>query len=53
MSSPTLPLPRVTAWGERLLALPEVRESVVDEFEDLYIAAMEKNGSFSLNRLAA
>ncbi len=46
-------MPKVTAWGERLLALPEVRESVVDEFEDLYLAAMEKNGSYSLNRLAA
>lgn len=46
-------MPRVTAWGERLLALPEVRDSVVDEFEDLYLAAMEKNGSFSLSRLAA
>ncbi len=46
-------MPKVAAWGERLLALPAVRDSVVDEFEDLYIAAMEKNGSFSLNRLAA
>ncbi len=46
-------MPKVTAWGERLLALPEVRDSVVDEFEDLYIAALEKNGSYSLNRLAA
>ena len=46
-------MPRVKAWAERLLALPEVRESVVEEFEDLYINAMEKNGSFSLQRLAA
>ncbi|MDH3634858.1 MAG: glutathione S-transferase family protein [Gammaproteobacteria bacterium] len=46
-------MPRVNAWAERLLALPEVRESVVDEFEDLYINAMEKNGSYSLQRLAA
>ena len=46
-------MPRVSAWAERLLALPEVRDSVVDEFEDLYLAAMEKNGSYSLNRLAA
>ena len=46
-------MPRVNAWAERLLALPEVRESVVDEFEELYISAMEKNGSFSLQRLAA
>ncbi len=46
-------MPRVSAWGERLLALPEVRDSVVDEFEELYLAAMEENGSYSLNRLAA
>ncbi len=46
-------MPKVDAWSRRLLALPSVRESVVDEFEDLYLAAMEKNGSFSLNRLAA
>ena len=45
--------PKVAAWAERLLALPEVRDSVVDEFEDLYLEAMEKNGSWSLNRLAA
>jgi len=46
-------MPRVNAWAERLLALPEVRDSVVDEFEDLYLAIMQKNGSYSLNRLAA
>ena len=46
-------MPRVNAWAERLLALPEVRESVVDEFEQLYLSAMEKNGSYSLGRLAA
>ncbi|MDH3761822.1 MAG: glutathione S-transferase family protein [Gammaproteobacteria bacterium] len=46
-------MPKVCAWAERLLALPEVRDSVVDEFEDLYLAVMEKNGSYSLNQLAA
>jgi glutathione S-transferase len=46
-------MPRVCAWAERLLALPEVRDSVVDEFEDLYLSAMQKNGSYSLARLAA
>ena len=45
--------PRVAAWRERLLALPEVRASVVAEFDDLVLAAMQKNGSWSLNRLAA
>jgi len=46
-------MPRVNAWAQRLLALPEVRDSVVDEFEDLYLGIMQKNGSYSLNRLAA
>ena len=46
-------MPRVSAWAGRLLALPEVRDSVVDEFEELYLAAMRDNGSYSLNRLAA
>ena len=46
-------MPRVDAWAQRLLALPEVRNSVVDEFEDLYISVMDKNGSYSLHQLAA
>jgi glutathione S-transferase len=46
-------MPRVAAWAQRLLALAEVRDSVVDEFEDLYLSAMQKNESYSLNRLAA
>jgi len=45
--------PKVAAWAERLLALPEVRDSVVDEFEDLYIASLQKNESYSLVQLAA
>ncbi len=46
-------MPKLNAWAERLLALPEVQDSVVTEFEDLYLAAMQKNGSYSLNQLAA
>lgn len=46
-------MPKTDAWSRRLLALPAVRESVVDEFEDLFIDAMERNGSYSLTRLAA
>jgi glutathione S-transferase len=46
-------MPKVNAWAQRLLALPEVRDSVVDEFEDIYLEIMQKNGSYSLNRLAA
>ncbi len=44
---------KTAAWAERLLALPEVRSSVVDDFESLYLQAMQSNGSYSLNRLAA
>lgn len=44
-------MPKLNAWAERLLALPEVRDSVVTEFEDLYLQAMQKNGSFILNQL--
>ena len=46
-------MPKVDAWSRRLLALPAVRESVVDEFEELYIGAMQMNGSYSLVKLAA
>ena len=46
-------MPKIEAWSRRLLALPAVRESVVDEFEDLYLEAMKKNGSYSLSQLAA
>jgi len=44
--------PKTAAWAQRLLSLPEVRTSVVDDFEDLYLAGMQKNGSYSLKRLA-
>ena len=46
-------MPRVQAWSQRLLALPAVSESVVDEFDELVVAAMKRNESFVLNRLAA
>ena len=45
--------PKVAAWAQRLLALPEVRDSVVDEFEDLYIDRLQKNGSYNVAQLAA
>ena len=41
-------MPKVAAWAQRLLELPEVRDSVVDEFEDLYIQALRNNGSYNL-----
>jgi len=46
-------MPKLAAWANRLLALPEVKQSTVDEFEDIYLEAMQKNQSYSLNRLAA
>jgi len=46
-------MPKVNAWSQRLLALPAVRESVVDEFEQLYLEAMKENDSYSLSLLAA
>ena len=46
-------MPQVDAWAQRLLALPEVRNSVVNDFDDLYLNAMQKNESYSLHRLAA
>ncbi len=44
-------MPKLNAWAERLLALPEVQDSVVTEFEDLYLQAMQKNGSYILGNL--
>ena len=46
-------MPKVDAWSRRLLALPSVRESVVDNFEALFLGALERNGSYSLSRIAA
>ena len=46
-------MPKLDAWSKRLLELPSVKDSVVDEFEDLFISALEKNGSYSLINLAA
>ena len=46
-------MPKISAWAQRLLALPAVQNSVVDDFEDLYLAAMKKGDSYSLNQLAA
>lgn len=44
-------MPKVAAWAKRLLDLPEVRDSVVADFEALYLEAMRKNGSYSLYQL--
>ena len=46
-------MPKIKAWSQRLLALPAVRESVVDEFEALFLQAMRNNSSYSLSQVAA
>ena len=45
-------MPKVTAWSKRLLALPAVKNSVVAEFDQLYLAALEKANSYLLNSRA-
>lgn len=39
-------MPKVDAWSKRLLALPSVKNSVVPEFEKLYLAALESRDSY-------
>ncbi len=46
-------MPKVDAWSKRLLALPEVKNSVVPEFETLFLAAIERADSYSWRQLAA
>jgi glutathione S-transferase len=45
-------LPKLARWSERLLALPEVKNSTVEDFELLYIDAMRDNKSYALAQLA-
>jgi glutathione S-transferase len=46
-------MPKLDAWSKRLLALPAVKNSVVADFEDLYIAALETNNSYLWQSRAA
>lgn len=46
-------MPKLQAWSQRLLALPEVKNSVVDEFESLYLGALERANSYSWQQYAA
>ncbi len=46
-------MPKVAAWSKRLLALPAVQNSVVAEFAQLYLAAIEKSNSYSWQQYAA
>ena len=39
-------MPKVSAWSKRLLELPSVKNSVVPEFEDLFLKAIEKSNSY-------
>jgi len=46
-------MPKVAAWSKRLLALPAVKNSVVPEFEYLYLKALEKANSYLWQQQAA
>ena len=46
-------MPKVVAWSQRLLALPSVQNSVVPEFETLYLKAIEKVNSYTWQQYAA
>ena len=46
-------LPKLSAWATRLLKLPEVRNSVVEDFESLYLSALERANTFSWQQYAA
>jgi len=46
-------MPKVDAWAKRLMALPAVKDSVVPEFEALFVAALEKANTYSWTRIAA
>ena len=46
-------MPKVAAWSERLLELPAVKNSVVPEFEALYLKAIEKANSYSWQQFTA
>jgi len=46
-------MPKLGAWSKRLLALPAVKNSVVAEFEDIYLAALETNNCYLWQSRAA
>jgi glutathione S-transferase len=39
-------LPKVSAWSKRLLAMPAVKQSVVADFDAIYLNAIGKSGSY-------
>ena len=46
-------MPKLDAWSKRLLALPAVKTSVVAEFEDIYLAALETDNGYLWQSRAA
>ena len=46
-------MPKVAAWSKRLLELPAVKNSVVPEFEELYLKNLEKANSYLWQQHAA
>ena len=46
-------MPKLGAWSNRLLALPAVKNSVVADFETLYLAALEDKDSYLWQSRAA
>jgi len=46
-------MPKLDAWSKRLLALPAVKNSVVAEFEEIYLTALETNNSYIWQSRAA
>jgi glutathione S-transferase len=46
-------MPKLDAWSKRLLALPAVKNSVVAEFEGLFLAALESSDSYLWQSRAA
>ncbi|MFB3058680.1 MAG: glutathione S-transferase family protein [Gammaproteobacteria bacterium] len=46
-------MPKLGAWSQRLLALPAVKNSVVADFETLYLAALEDKDSYLWQSRAA
>lgn len=45
--------PKISAWAERLLALPEVQQSVIPEFAELYLDWLDGQAGFGPQLLTA
>ena len=43
--------PHFDQWGQTLLAMPAVKNSVVDDFDELYIHFMKNMGSYISSRI--